>query len=94
MNKKNTISSYDEEEIFSIPINEIRRDYLSKKDHPYSLYTKYYKKYNINKELFLSIINLLKTESNQPIKKPGKRIKVRRTTSPYKNDKRPSSYNN
>ena len=93
MNKKNLISNLDESDIFSSPFNEIKKDYLSKKENPYSLYTKYHKKYNISKDVFLSIINLLKVESNKPIKKPSKHKSKRKNNIYRSNDKNPNSYN-
>ena len=81
--KKTTI---DEEDVFSSAFSEIRKDYMTKKENTYSLYAKYYKKYNINKDVFLSIINLLKVESNQPIKKQPKKINIKKKDNSFDKD--------
>lgn len=90
-NKKFCDSHINDIHITPSQFEEIKKDYLSKRENKYCLYTKYYKKYKIQKDLFLEILEVLKLESKHIKKQPPNRIK--RKNNPYSfHDKHPQSY--
>jgi len=69
---------------------EIKRDYLCKKEKKYGLYRKYYLKYKIDKDIFMETLNNIKSNFKEPI--PNKK-KNKRKNNPYSfHDKHPNSY--
>jgi hypothetical protein len=72
--------------------HEIKKDYLCKKENKYSLFRKYCNKYDIEKDVFLEILSLIRLETGAPSSKGRKKMK--RENNPYSfNDKHPNSYN-
>ncbi|WP_409199729.1 hypothetical protein [Methanobrevibacter sp. DSM 116169] len=92
MYKKN-IDIIDDGEINILPqhYKEIKRDYLCRKESKYGLYKKYFIKYNIDKDTFMEILNLIRCESKMPVY--GTKRKDKRKHNPFSfHDKHPKSY--